>query len=668
MNGLVRNRIGLNSNGIDAAAAIMVRVIRLCLAAFGFATLTAAVNAAAVMTTFRQPDAKAHPDLFVWTDTCNVYVLRDGDAALLIDLGDGSVLDHLNEIGVRRVEWVLFTHHHREQNQGYPRLQGWSPKIAAPEAERALFERPADFRKMNVRLRDPFTIHGASFVRPPIQPIPLDRTFRSMDTFTWRGHELWCVDTRGNSPGGMSYLLRQGEGWLAFTGDLMMEGARLHTWFDSEWDYGIGAGVWALANSAAQIEGYRPEWLLPSHGPAVREPAAQLAEFQQKLIRFQRVYAKEFPSLGAQDKLSQPTAVPHVWRVLPHVFKFRGPNFSPNFYIVIADSGRALVVDCGLLDVKMLDSALTGMKQHFGLKQIDALIPTHMHGDHFLQADYLQEKWGAQLWALDRMGPVCEQPERFDYACPIQAYGTGIDRIKFDRLFKSGEVLKWEGYELTIDWMPGQTEFALCVSGVIDGRKVAFTGDNIAGDPEDPRQSGHKAMVAHNSAVLEAGYIYGAEFLTRLRPDLLLGGHSDVMNNPAPLIERYRTWAYAMREAFRTLSSEDDYRTWFDPYWVRAEPYRSSIRQGKSIEVGLHLRNFSDQTEARRVEIHAPAGFTVEPAVIDTVLSGDARERFTVHVHAIAGVKPGVQIIALDVIRNGRRYGELFDLVVEVLP
>jgi hypothetical protein len=216
--------------------------------------------------------------------------------------------------------------------------------------------------------------------------------------------------------------------------------------------------------------------------------------------------------------------------------------------------------------------------------------------------------------------------------------------------------------------MPGQTEFALCVSGVIDGRRVAFTGDNIAGDPEDPRQSGHKAMVAHNSAVLEAGYIYGAEFLTRLRPDLLLGGHSDVMNNPGPLIERYRTWAYAMREAFQTLSSEDDYRTWFDPYWVRAEPYRSSIRRGESIEVGLHLRNFSESAETRRIEIHAPAGFSVEPAFIDTVLSGDGRVQFSVHVHATSTAKPGVQIIALDVTRKGKRHGELFDFVVEVLP
>ena len=35
-------------------------------------------------------------ELFVWTDVCNVYVLRDGKSAVLVDLGDGSVLDHLS--------------------------------------------------------------------------------------------------------------------------------------------------------------------------------------------------------------------------------------------------------------------------------------------------------------------------------------------------------------------------------------------------------------------------------------------------------------------------------------------------------------------------------------------------------------------------------------------
>ena len=78
---------------------------------------------------WRQPDAAAWPNLFVWIDTCNVYVVREGEAALLIDLGDGSACDHLSEIGVKRVEWVLFTHHHREQCQGYAKLSRWKPKI-----------------------------------------------------------------------------------------------------------------------------------------------------------------------------------------------------------------------------------------------------------------------------------------------------------------------------------------------------------------------------------------------------------------------------------------------------------------------------------------------------------------------------------------------------------
>jgi len=622
--------------------------------------------------TFARPDARANPDLFVWTDTCNVYVLRNGDAALLIDLGDGGVLDHLSEIGVKQVEWVLFTHHHREQCQGAPRLRGTGAKVGAPAAERALFERPADFRKMKVRLGDAFTIHGASYVRPPIQPIAVDRAFERMDTFTWRGHEFWCVDTRGNSPGAMSYLLRAGDRWLAFTGDLMLEGARLHTWFDSEWDYGFAAGVWALANSAAQVAGYNPSWLLPSHGRPVSQPGPQLAEFQEKLFKFERLYVRGYPvnsfASAVQDRTSRPTKVPHVWQVLPHVYKFRGPGYFPNFYLIIADSGHGLAVDCGLLNTNQLDTAIAGMKEHLGLKQIDAIIPTHMHGDHFLQAPHLRAKWGAQIWALDRMGPVCERPEWFDYSAPIQAYGIGVDSVRFDRLFADGERLRWEGYDLTVDWMPGQTEFALCMQGVIDGKKVAFTGDNIFGDPRDPEQNGHEAMVAHNSAVLEEGYIYGAEYLQRLKPDILLGGHSYVMDEPAAFIERYRRWAYAMRDAFRSLSSEDDYRYWFDPFWVRAEPYRSTLQMREALELSLHVRNFGAREQTQRIEIHAPPGLIVEPARLDARLGASKREKFRLKVTATSEAKPGVQLIAFDITRDGRRYGELFDAIVEIRP
>ena len=98
------------------------------------------------------PFTEIAPDVFRWTDTCNVWVIRDGAAAILIDLGDASVLDALPQIGVTSVEWVLFTHHHREQCQGFPKLAGHSAcrgvKIAAPAAERDLFEKPLAFRQL----------------------------------------------------------------------------------------------------------------------------------------------------------------------------------------------------------------------------------------------------------------------------------------------------------------------------------------------------------------------------------------------------------------------------------------------------------------------------------------------------------------------------------------
>lgn len=617
------------------------------------------------------------PDLFVWTDTCNVYVVRDREAALLIDLGDGSVLDHLSEIGVSKVEWVLFTHHHREQCQGAPRLRGTGAKLAGPEAERELFEKPAEFRKMKVRLGDKYTIHGSSYVRPPIQPIPLDRAFGTNDTFTWRGREFLCLDTRGNSPGGMTYLLKGAQAWVAFSGDLMLEGAKMHTWFDTEWDYGFAAGIKALRQSVARFGNYRFGLMCPSHGELVTSPIEELTAFATRLERLEPLYLRGYDpeggSVAYQDKVSKPTVITNLWQVTPHIFKFKRPNFWPNFGLILSDSGRGLAVDCGLLDEKFLDDALEGMRQHYGLKAIDAVLITHMHGDHFLEAPHLRERWGAKIWALANMLDKMEHPERFDYAAPIQAYakknpdGSPMEGVHVDRAFKPGETFKWEGYRFTVDWMPGQTEFALCLHGRIDGRNVAFTGDNIFGDPDDPKQNGHEAMVAHNSAILEEGYIYGSDYLKRLKPDLLIGGHSFVMDHPAAFIERYRKWSYAMRDAYRALSSESDYRYWFDPFWVRSEPCRLTLRAGESRTVALHVRNFHSRKQTHRIEIHTPKGLIVEPKVLEGSLRQSAQGVFPLRVTAARELAGGVHLVGLDVTVDGKRYGERFDWSVEVL-
>jgi glyoxylase-like metal-dependent hydrolase (beta-lactamase superfamily II) len=611
-------------------------------------------------------------NLFVWSDTSNVYVLRDGDAALLIDLGDGSVLDHLGEIGVRRVEWVLFTHHHREQCQGAARLAAWKPKIAAPDIERALFEEPTKFRKAKATLGDTYTVHGASYVRPPMEPIRLDRTFKDMDIFTWRGREFRCLDTKGHSPGGMSYLLKLDGRWVPFSGDVVLDGARMHTWFDTEWDYGFAKGLYELIGSVSLLQSFAPTCLLPSHGDVIEQAASQLQDYQGKLRRLAKLYVRgyEINTFGAadQDTVSQPTSIPDIWQVTKHLYKFKRKDFWPNFGILIADSGHALVFDCGLIGRDLLERSLQAMQEQLGLKKIDAVLITHMHGDHFLDVPYLREKWAAQVWTLKDVANVCEHPERYDYAAMIPAYQAGFDSLHIDRAFERGERFDWEGYTFTIDWMPGQTEFGCCIHGRIDGRLIAFTGDNLFGDSSDPQQNGHEAVVARNSAILEEGYICSADYLRKLQPDLIVAGHSWVIDRPQKMVERFIAWAREIRDVYQSLSVQEDYRYMFDPYWVRVEPYRLSVRAGQTAGVTLHIRNFLAKPQKHRIQVQAPQGINIKPDLLESSVGPESAGEFQLEVSAAPELTPGAHIVTFDVTLDGKRCGQWFDMIVCAEP
>lgn len=609
-------------------------------------------------------------DVYLFPDICNVYVIKSGELGLLIDLGTGDVLDHLKEIGINKIEWVLFTHHHREQTQGYSRLKDTGAKVAVPEVEKALFETPLNFRKMAPALSDAFTVHGASYVRPAITPIKVDKTFAKMDDFTWQGIELWCIETAGNSPGSLSYITKKEGEWIAFTGDLMLQGSKLHTWFDTEWDYGFSKGIYALYNSLGQLEGYPLKKMLPSHGPIIENPLPQLQALRNTLREFNKLYLRGWEVstfAGAdQDRVSQPTIVPHVWQVTKHLFKFRGPEFWPNFHMILADNGHALIVDCGLFKKEFLDKSIALMKERLGLKQIDVVLVTHMHGDHCLEAPHLRDMHGAKIWTMNRVVAPVSRPLHFDYCAQINTYGKGIDSIAFDRVFQEGDTFTWEGFKLTVDWMPGQTEFALCLHGIIDGKKVAFTGDNIFGSSSDASQNGHEAVVARNSCILEEGYIYAAKYLKKLQPDLILGGHSWAMAEPAKLIDRYLTDALKLKEYFEKLSFEKDYRWMFDPYWVRMEPYRVVLGKSNTAEARLMMRNFDAVPISMKVEIVLPEGFKAEPAIISTMVAGESTTSIPIQISCIKGTTKGLHLAALDITRKGKRAGQLFDFILWV--
>ncbi|MCB1276563.1 MBL fold metallo-hydrolase [Prosthecobacter sp.] len=626
-------------------------------ALIAFALLHATVHAA-----FEQ----AGPDLFVWRSTCNSYVLRDGDAALLFDLGDGSVLEHVGEIGVKKIDWILLTGHHRELLQGADKIDHTVTQVAAPKAEQELLETPTAFRKWDPRLGDKYTVHGSSYVRPPQSPVKVERWLAADEVFEWHGRQIQCLSTPGHSPGGMTYLLEGGHQTFAFTGGVMHDGAKMTNWFDTEWDYGFAKGLDALIDSVGNLASREIHTAFPSQGPVIHDAAKQFQIFHEKLFAFRPDYVRGYPvgdlSKRGPHPATKPTKAHYIVQVTPHLYMFGPEMAGKNFAILIADSGHALLLDCGLFPKLVLERIISDMKEFLGLKQIDACWISHSHGDHFTLFPALKDH-GVKFWTMDTIADKCENPRYYDYPAMIGTYNAGFEHAKIDRILKAGDVIDWEGYKLHIDWMPGQTEFGNALWLELDGKKIVFTGDNLFGDPSDPAQNGHECVNARNSAIIDEGYLVAAKYLQKLQPDIIMGAHGVLMTKPKDFIERYHDWALRAIREYKELLPDTNYEYLFDPYWVSAYPYRVDV--SKETEVNITVRNFRNTLQQHRVVLKPPPGLKAEPAELVGTVEPKSRQSFKVKLTPDPDKLPaGVQMVPMDITLDGKRCGELFDFIV----
>ncbi len=602
------------------------------------------------------------PGLFVSKGACNTYILRDGDAALVIDPGDASVLE---QIGVKNIEQVLLTGHHRELLQGIQQLDRGITKVAAPKDEQELFETPTAFRKWHPRLGDKFSVHGSSYVRPPAQPVKVDRWLADGDVIEWHGRTIRCVSTPGHSPGGMSYVWED----KIFLGGVMHDGAKMTNWFDTEWDYGFAKGLDALMASVDRLITLKPATAFSSQGAVIAKAAEQLSEFKTKLADFRPDYIRGYPvndlSKRGPHPATKPTKAHYIVQVSPHLYMFGPEMAGKNFAILIADCGHALLLDCGLFPKLVLERIISDMKEHLGLKQIDACWISHSHGDHFTLFPALQDH-GVKFWTMDSIADKCENPRFYDYPAMIGAYNAGFEKAKIDRVLKAGDVIEWEGYQLHIDWMPGQTEFGNALWLMLDGKKVVFTGDNLFGDPSDPTQNGHECVNARNSAIIEEGYLVAAKCLQKLQPDIIMGAHGVLMTEPKAFIDRYHDWALRAISKYKALLPDADYEYGYDPYWVSAYPYRVDLTKEDTQVVQVTVRNFRDRPQKHRVVLKTPPGIVAEPQVLEGSVAAKSRESFpvTLKVRNRDQQPAGVQIVPFDITLDGRQHGELFDFIL----
>ena len=592
---------------------------------------------------------KISDSLYLYRDTCNVYVLKSGDEALLIDFGAGHVMEHLPEIGVDKVSWVLHTHYHRDQCQGDDALAGLGVKVAVPAGHRRRFEDVAGIWKEQMWI-------GAYSSKPdffePTRNVKVDRAIEPGDSFELAGIHFETLANVGPTEiPGLTYLVEIDGKRVAFTGDLIHSPGKIWNFHDLQWRYISSPGPLAAIKSLEAVKAASPDLLLPSHGIVMHDPApaidktiANLADAAD-LIQMRKFKGKHPLSLG---------------RIFPHIYHGR------TSFIIVADSGHALMYDCAYIG-NARDELFEELQRDMGLKQIDMIVVSHYHDDHIKGIPGFQQKYGTELWVHESILDVIQNPHRYNIPCLWRNNDTERGGLNVDRVLRENETFEWEGYKFTVFHFPGQTEYHIGMYAEIDGHRMLFMGDSTY----RPAAGTHLQGANYNSRNYcrlgeGTGYLKCAEILKKYNPDMAMAAHFGAIPVDEGRIDEYYQWAKKLEPTFRKLIARDDPNFGIDRNWLSFYPYRVFAEAGETVQTEVRVRNHSDHSAKALVRPVVPAGWSVEPAECTMVVAAKqtGAAEFTLSPPNDAPL-PLRTVVTANVVFDGTDYGEFPDMVID---
>ncbi len=602
------------------------------------------------------------PNLYVLRDTCNVYVLKDGESALLVDFGSGHVLNLLGQIGVTKVDAILHTHHHRDQCQGDARGVAERIPIHVPQHERHLFEEAENFWR-NRRVFHLYYVRNDFFTAT--RNIPVAGDLRDYDTFRWGPHELLIYPTPGHTLGGVSLIGMIDGKKTAFTGDLIHSPGKVVNLYELQYNYGSGDGVDFAIFSLTRLREQGPALVCPSHGEPFANPDAGVAELIGKLKGWLQAYD---PGAGLAIA-NQPYAV------TPHLVASAATTSS--FYALISDSGKALFVDYGsasgnffncfnqaapVLDrMRFVEHTIPELKARYGLKSVDVAIPSHMHDDHLNGFPYLERHYGTKVWCYENMVDILENPWGNNLGCIL------AEPIKVERSFRDGETFKWEEYELTVYHSPGHTEYQMAMFADIDGARVAFTGDALfPTNPGAPYQLRHNLI--YRNWVESDSHVRSIRTILKHQPNIIAPGHGKpFVSNRDDLKDLERRLEQQARY-FSDVIADPDCNVGLNPSWVRLYPYQLAAKAGGGAQVELRVRNYRARPMRVEAALVVPAGWKASPqvATFEVPAKGDGKGGFTLIIPEFWDRSKPRVALAADIMADGQYLGQLAEGVVDI--
>lgn len=587
------------------------------------------------------------------------YALVQGDRALLIDVP--GHLEGLQARGVRRIEMVLLTHHHRDGLAGVEAALKAGARVRAPKGSAPWLEAKgvAGYWKDAIPLRTSRTAYLV--VAEGIGGI--DCTLTEDEAITFGDWTLQVVATPGHSFDHVAFVgtRKPAKRKYLFAGDALAGAGKLWSPYTSDWDHWTEAGLRPTAESLRKLAKVGADLLLPAHGEVIRGEgktgavqealdrtiaAVDEVAFLKSYERFTRARLKDPPKYAFLAKEQAGSNGSKPWSRLSKNLWLTG-----NTYVLRSKDGPCLIVDpWDPHSAKQIPK----LQKEEGLGKTEVVLCSHAHFDHYDGAYLLLEREKPAVWTLDQVaGPIAE---------PFRLRAPFLDArpLPITRRFRDGETAQWREYTLKFHFFPGQTLYTMAVETTIDGKRCLFTGDNFFHHELYSGTGGWMGLNRSGPSLYEQS----ARKVLEIAPEWVLAEHGSAMEYSEADFKRRVEWGKVGGKAADALCVRGNHRHDWNPHLVRIEPVLQKARAGQTVDAELVVDNVLGErrkltirlagrgkTADQTWEVEVGPGASVRRAIRMTLDEKTAAGRQVFVVTAREGdvIEPGDAFVAVDV-------------------
>jgi glyoxylase-like metal-dependent hydrolase (beta-lactamase superfamily II) len=257
------------------------------------------------------------------------------------------------------------------------------------------------------------------------------------------------------------------------------------------------------------------------------------------------------------------------------------------------------------------------------------------------------------------MTDILENPHGYKLGCVF------AEPLTVDRALEQGEKFRWEEFEFQVFHAPGHADYHMAMFGTIDGKRVAFSGDEV-----NARGKGFQSNNIWRNHVHAGSHKITGKLFLEHQPELTCPGHGGPFEMTEEHWKEFHDWCMNEERHWGRLAPTENVEEAVYPDYVFLYPYQLPCAPGQSVPMQVWYENIFDEKSTLEFRIVLPEGWKAEPGSGSiTVEPGEkGAVDFTLAVAESQSTEYRRRAFTLDAVIDGRACGQLAEAVVDLRP